>query len=326
MIPSKTIVFATLGIWLVFLSTLQIPLIQFIEGDPPSIYNTGDGGMTDLISILTIYKKVKVAEYLGDVWGYDPKSTVFLVAGLSKSLTDLEVESIARWVESGGYLVVLDEYTTPQTLLRRFGLSIGEAFQDIAQGSCRLGTHELKVLFNVYREVIGGEAICLVGDTVVAVSKIVGEGKITVIGDSSLFINEVMRSQYRQSQMSFALDLLDRDTVLFYEGGREFKSLPFSPRFIVLIPYYILRFVSYLLYTGTPYDVVKIFIGASLVLAIISPKLQLRTGMFSKKQRKLDSTSDIKKTFSNSVAVWVEWVSKLGRESEESSSGSGEGN
>lgn len=325
MIPSRAVALTILGLWLVFLSTVQIPLIQFIEGDPPSIYNTGDGGMTELISSLTLFKKVKVAESLEDMWSYDPESTVFLVVGLSSSLTDLEVESIVRWVERGGHLVILDEYTTPQILLQRFGLSMGGASQDVTQGSCRSGSREIKVLFNVYREVIGGETICSVRNTSVAVSKIIGRGKVVVVGDSSLFINEVMKSQYRQYQMSFALDLLDRDTVVFYEGGREFKSLPFSPKFIVLIPYYILRFAAYMLCTGTPYDIVRIFVGASLVLAIMTPKLQLRTGRLLRKQRRSGSASSINRTFNNSVAVWVEWVSKFGRESKGASSGSGKG-
>jgi hypothetical protein len=313
-IPSRTLSLAVLGLWLVFLSTMQIPIIQFIEGDPPSIYNTGDGGMTELISALTIYRKVKVVEDLRDVWVYSPESAVLVLAGLSKPLTDLEVESLIKWVGDGGHLVILDEYTTPTSLLWRLGLSMGGTFHDIVQGSCRLGARELKVLFDVYREVIGGETVCSVGNTSVAASKVLGEGKVTVIGDSSIFINEVMRSTYRQSQMSFALDLLDRDTVLFYEGGREFKALPFSPKFVVLIPYYVLKFVAYLTYTGTPYDIVKVVVGTSILLAIVSPRPYLRARRFFGGRRRQGSVVDVKKTFNDFVAVWIEWVGKHGRE------------
>ncbi len=318
MTPARVPVLSLIALWLVLLSTAQIPLFQSLVGDPPSIYNRGDGGFSELVSIATVYRRVKVVASLDDLWQYDPSSSVLVLSGPDFLPSEREVLQALRWVERGGKLVVLDEYETPGPLLARIGVSVGPLHDGISTGECHLGSHRYPAVFNVYRRIEGGTPVCWVDGVPVAAAVTLGRGSVVVVGDSSIFINELMRSGYRQVQLLLALALLDRDTVVFYEGGRRGSVAVFSPQVLAKVPYYVGRFASYVLLGDSPVDAVRVVVAGVLILAVASPRslealteLQSRVSGYKYRRRKRGEPS-VSLSFKSSVRIWEEWVRKLG--------------
>lgn len=315
MIPSRALLISLLALWLVFLSVLQIPIVQSIVGDPPSVFNRGDGGLSELVSALTVFKKIKAVRNFDEIWQYDPSTSVLLLSGLDNPLRESDASIVLEWVESGGKVVVLDEYVAPRLLLEKVSVSLDSLTSSIALGECRLGSSRYQALFNVYREVLGGSPICWVQNTVVGVEVAIGRGVLLVLGDSSTFINEVLRSRYRHFQIVFALALLDRDTVVLYEGGRAFAEILFSPRGLVLLPYFIGRFAWYTILSGGLIGAAKTIFAGLILIAIVSPRWL--TGLtklaFSFKYRRRSARPSVDKLFRESVRVWIEWVNKIGK-------------
>ncbi|MEM1623691.1 MAG: DUF4350 domain-containing protein [Sulfolobales archaeon] len=312
MVPSRTLLLSTLALWLVLLSVMQIPFVQSLEGDPPSLYNRSDGGLSELVSAMTIYRKVKVAKSVDDVWAYEPRSSILLILGLDVFPEEHEIHRILKWVERGGVLIVLDELTTPRPLLEKLNLEIGALVSDISLGECYVGGFNRTVLFNVYREVLGGKPICWVGSTPVAAEVRYGSGRVLVFGDSSIFINEVLRSRYRQVHLSFALSLLDRDTVVFYEGGRLVTERFFSPKFLVGIPYYVGKLAQYVILGDPTTGVFRVVAAVLLALALVSPKSLARPPKPSIRRKREKVLPEVDKLFKKYVEDLSNWVNKLG--------------
>ncbi|MEM1707040.1 MAG: DUF4350 domain-containing protein [Sulfolobales archaeon] len=313
MIPSRTIVLSILTLWLVFLSIMQIPFIQSLVGDPPSLYNRGDGGLSELVSAMTIYRKIKVARSIDDVWSYEPGSSIMLVLGLDFFPKEYEVLQLLRWVERGGVLIVLDEFTTPRPLLEKLNLEIGTLVSDVSLGECYVNGFNRTILFNVYREVLGGEPICWVGNVPVAAEVRYGGGKVLVFGDSSIFINEILRSRYRQAHLSFALSLLNRDTVVFFEGGRLVTEALFSPKVLVAIPYYVGKFAQHVVLGDPATSVFRVVAAGLLALTLISPRSLEGLSKPSIRRRRKNTLPEVNKLFKESVEDWLSWVNKLGK-------------
>ncbi len=319
MVPSRVLALSLVALWLALLSTAQIPLVQSLMGDPPSLHNRGDGGLSELLSAMTVYRRVKVIANLDDLWQYDPGSSVLVLSGLDSPPAEREVLQALRWVESGGKILVLDEYETPKPLLARLGASFGPLVAEISVGECRVGGSEYQVLFNVYRGVDGGTPICWVGGTPVAAQVSLGSGSVVVLGDSSLLINELMRSRYRQAHLLLALALLDRGTVVFYEGGRRTAVALFSPGVLVKVPYYLGRLASYALLEDSPAGAVRLVAVGLLILALTSPRslealaeLQRHVSRY-KYGRRREGRPAVDALFKGSVRAWIEWVERLGR-------------
>ncbi|MEM2006827.1 MAG: DUF4350 domain-containing protein [Sulfolobales archaeon] len=313
MFPSRALLLSVAVLWLVFLSIMQIPLIQSLEGDPPSLYNRGDGGLSELVSAMTIYKKIKAARSVEDIWLYDPSSSVLLILGLDFFPKEYEILQILRWVEKGGELIVLDEFTTPRPLLEKVNLSVGQLISDISLGVCCVSGFNRTVLFNVYREVLGGIPICWVSGIPVATEVRHGNGKILVFGDSSIFINEVLRSRYRQAHLSFVLALLDRDTVVFYESGRVFTERLFSPKFLVSIPYYVGKVAEYVLLRDPATGTFRVVITGLLILALISPRSLASLPKPSVRRRRKSTPPEVNILFKEYVEGWLSWVYRIGK-------------
>ncbi|MCS7098774.1 MAG: DUF4350 domain-containing protein [Sulfolobales archaeon] len=315
MTPSRELLAALAALWIVLLSAHQIPLVQFIAGDPPSVLNRADGGLSELVSTLTVYRRVKIARSFDEIWQYNPGGTVLILSGLDSPPRKRDVSLILEWVRRGGKVVVLDEYTTPTLLLEEIGIGLGSLASDVAVGECRLGSTRHPVLFNVYRGVSGARPICQIGSAVVGVEAVVGEGHLIIIGDSSVFINEVLRSRYRHPQIVFALAIVDRETVVFYEGGREFVEIPFSPKILVSLPYFVGRFAWYTILGGGPVGAVKTVLFGLVLLAIISPRwlTGLSRYTLSLKYGRRRSQFSVDKLFRESVKAWVEWVDRFGK-------------
>lgn len=295
------------------LTTAQIPLVQGVIGDPPSLYNRGDGGLSELVSITTIYRRVKVVRSADDVWQHDPSTTSLLLSGLDLFLREHEMQQLLRWVEKGGFLVVMDEYRTPQLLYEKINISAGPLVNAVTVGYCTVGAHKYPVLFNVYREVGGGRPVCWVDNAPVGAEVAYGRGRILVLGDSSVLINEVMRSKHRQAQLSFGLALLDRETIAFYEGGRRTIEAWFSPRVLVGVPYYLGRFLWYTILGDSPLGAVKLIAAGLLVLFLVSPGPTAMLAGLARYRRRKSPPPRADILFKESVKVWMDWVNKLGR-------------
>lgn len=311
MIPSRTVIVSLAVLWLVFLSIYQIPVIQSLLGDPPSLYNKGDGGVSEFVSQFSIYRRVKAIRDSRDLWQYDPRTSLLLVAGLDKFLDYSEISEVMDWVARGGYLVVMDEYPTPGPLLTRLNISLGAAVTEITLGNCTVGSATFSVLFNVYREVLGGRPICWANGLSVAVELSVGRGRIVIVGDSSIAINEVLRSGYRATQIAFLLALMNRETIVFYEGGRVATEIALSPRSLIALFYYLSKFISYVVYSGAPYGIVGVIIVSVLVITAVFPRPRIGIRRFSESRKAPLKKLDI--LFRESVRAWMEWVDRLGK-------------
>jgi len=309
---SRSVAISLALLWLVLASSVELYVVGAPKGDVPSLYNMGPGGVSELVSYVSLFKRVKLVVDVGELKQYDPRTSVLLLAGLEKVLGDAEISELLRWVSEGGKLVVADEYLVPLRLLQALNVSLGQVSHSIDLGYCDIGGRGFEVLFNVYREVVGGRALCWAGGVPVAAEVPLGRGTVLVFGDSSIAINEVLRSRYRSAQLSFLLEVLDRETLVVYEGGRLRQKLGGPVGHVVTVVGYLARFFAYLGMPGSPYDFVRLLIVSIAITATVAPRPR-----FGAPRRRGSETPvgevPTNKRFSEAVAVWVRWVENLRR-------------
>lgn len=309
---SRSVAISLALLWLVLVSGVELYLAGAPKEDVPSIYNMGPGGVSELVSYVSLFKRVKLVVGAEELKQYDPKTSVLLVAGLEKVLGDAEILEVLRWVSEGGKLVVADEYLAPLRLLQVLNISVGPSSYSIDLGYCYIGGKSFEVVFNVYREVVGGRALCWVGGVPVAAEVTLGRGVTLVFGDSSIAINEILRSRYRSTQLSFLLELLDRETIVVYEGGRLRQRLGGPIGYVTMLIGYLAKFFAYLGMPGSPHDFLRLLIISVAVTAIVAPRPRFEVPKRRGSTAPVGETP-INKRFSEAVVVWVRWVESLRR-------------
>jgi len=202
-----------------------------LRGDPPSVYNSGGGGLTLAISELSAKGyRIESVESFEAISALDPANTVLFVLGPDRPLAPDEVKSIVDFASRGGTVVVMDESENAVPLLASIGINVSGYRTSIDEGYCNIMNTSFTVLFNVYAVLSGGAPICWVGSNSVAVLVEVGAGRIYVFGDSSLF-NNYMWSYLRGSTHRLLLNFLVSGfkIVAFYEASHLYYTVS-TPR------------------------------------------------------------------------------------------------
>ncbi|MEM4970819.1 MAG: DUF4350 domain-containing protein [Sulfolobales archaeon] len=255
------------------LQDIAIPTIQAY--DPPSIYNTGRGGYSDLYVLLRrIGFSVDAIDSTSQIQGFDPKSWILVMASPDRDLGKRDADLILKWISAGGKAVILDELGTVNEILYMVGLNISGYSSNIDLASCRLGDRVYGVVFNVYRVIdISGSPnatiICVVHGIPTAVGISIGGGELIFIADSSIVINEVLASRYRESNVGFFIVLLGRRNVLFYEGNREIILLKTSYilKAFLVVPALIIYSIN-AAYSAGPIAVSMLMIGSFMMASL----------------------------------------------------------
>ncbi len=309
---SRSVAISLALLWLVLVSGVELYLVGAPKEDAPSLYSMGPGGISELVSYVSLFKRVKLVVEFGELKQYDPRTSVLLVAGLEKVLGDAEISEVLRWVSEGGKLMVADEYLAPLRLLQVLNISLGPSSYSVDVGYCYIGGRSFEAIFNIYREVVGGRALCWVGGVPVAAEVPLGRGVVLVFGDSSIAINEVLRSRYRPAQLSFLLEVLDRETIVVYEGGRLRQRLGGPVGYVTILIGYLTKFFAYLGMPGSPHDFVRLLIVSVAVTAIAAPRPRFEV---PKRRGSTASVGEVptNKRFSEAVVAWVRWVENLRR-------------
>lgn len=236
---SKTyiVLIATLALVLIALSS--IPIYTVLEYDPPSVFNEASGGLSRYFLDVVFSKGVDIIYSFSELSYYaKPSMYALLIVGPDKDLAD--VKYVVEWVRRGGIVVVLDEYNGSLSLLKYFGFDFGTMISAKASTICELNNTKLVIYLNVFREVkpsTNSTVLCRYGYVPIAVSLNYGNGKIIVVGDSSLIINEIAikASQWYRANMAFIDMLTEWRHLIIFEGARVY-SQEFS--------YVILRYIS----------------------------------------------------------------------------------
>jgi len=190
-----------------------------LRGDPPSVYNSGGGGITLAVNELSAKGyRIRTVESSEAISALDPADTILFVLGPDRPLTSGEVKSIVDFASKGGTVVVMDESENVAPLLASIGINVSGYRTSIDEGYCNIMNTSFTVLFNVYTVISGGAPICWVDSNPVAVLVEVGAGRIYVFGDSSLF-NNYMWSYLRGSTHRLLLNFLVSGfkVIAFYE-------------------------------------------------------------------------------------------------------------
>jgi len=208
----------------------KVPIQLSARYDPPSIYNFGGGGYSVLYNSLERSGYSVYVIYSTDqLYKYDPGKSVLILASPDKSLSEDDVKRIIDWISAGGYVLALDEIGTLNILAQKIGSEIGIMVPEVVSGECVYNGKIYKILFNKYSPIkiynLSDPSIvgyCYTKDLFVGLFKRVGSGVIFLIGDSSLFINNLLRTKYYVDNLLFLKDVVGDRSIIFYEGGREY--------------------------------------------------------------------------------------------------------
>ncbi|MEM2606186.1 MAG: hypothetical protein QW101_03955 [Ignisphaera sp.] len=252
------------SVCLLLLISSPVTLLMSLEMDPPSIYNSGFGGLERYVVDIMFSKNVEIIFRFSELHRFKPEEFSLLVVGPDEEIHD--VEKIIDWVSKGGIAIVLDELNYTKPLMTRLGLSRGNMFNVIDVADCHFDGMQTKILVNVFTEVVSDnvdnlQQICRYNDIPIAVRIRYGRGMIVVVGDSSLVINDVYLKSpqwYRINSGFIRLLSMDRD-IIIYEGSRRYSRITSA----------IIALVISNINNGIP-DIINIVIGDSLMNRLIS--------------------------------------------------------
>jgi len=211
----------------------KVPIQLTAKYDPPSIYNLGGGGYSILYTLLgRAGYLVNVIYDTNQLSKFDPRRNILILASPDKTLSEEDIENIMRWVSAGGYVFVLDEIGTVNTLTQRVDAIIGYIIPEVSQGECVYNGKTYRIFLNKYSPVITNNirdpsviGYCYTKDSFVGLFKRVGNGALFIVGDSSLFINTMIRAGYAYYNLILLRDIIGDRGVVFYEGGREYAVI-----------------------------------------------------------------------------------------------------
>ena len=219
----KTLGLILLLLALILLSHTVIELSLAFAYDPPSVFNRGPGGVSEFVSMIVSRGfEVETVFDMSELLKIDPRSSVVMLFSPDTPLTKKEALVILSWVKSGGIVIVLDELRNVENLTNALGVSFSNhSIRIHSVATCRMKNISLPLVLNVYRYVSGGEPLCTIDDKAVAVMMSYGEGKVVVIGDSSLVINHVLHTTPIHFNLIFVLLLITgKNRVVFLELHR----------------------------------------------------------------------------------------------------------
>jgi hypothetical protein len=255
------------------LQDIAIPTIQAY--DPPSIYNTGRGGYSDLYILLRrMGFFTEAIDSISQLRGFDPKTWILIIASPDMDLGRHDADTILKWVSAGGKAVILDEIGTVDEIIYMVGFNLSQYLGNIDIASCRLGDKIYEVVFNVYRTIeiynsSNATVVCVVRNMPTAIRINIGGGELIFIADSSIAINEVLASRYGELNLRFFTTLLEKRNVIFYEGNREIILLKTSYilKALLIVP----ALISYAInsaYSAGPIAVSILIIGSFMMASL----------------------------------------------------------
>ena len=232
----KSLILILLIFSLIMLFRFNMLIELGVLHDPPSVYNTGPGGITDFVTYLRREGfKVYYIESASEINAFKPSETLLMVLSPDEKLDRESIEYFLEWVERGGKLVILDELNNSVPLANSLGVSYGAKRLEVIIASCRIGSEHAKLLLDVYRYVYGGKTLCSVQNKSVAVFIEYGNGAVIIFGDSSIFINSILSTKYNTMQIYFLRKyIIDRSNIVFFEGKRIHRFIELSPAAAIL--------------------------------------------------------------------------------------------
>jgi len=283
---------------LIGLGDIAIPTIQAY--DPPSIYNYGRGGYSELVHRLRVMGyEFDSIDNIAKLRFYEPSRWILIIASPDRDINDREADEILSWVSSGGRVAILNELGTTDSILSRFGIYLGRPGGGVETVRCTIDGKEYDVIYNIYSPMrINNEPghrvniICGSPEYILGVS--IDMDSVIVIPDSSIAINEVLLKGYGDSSLAFLLSIARGRGILFYEGGREYLVLRTSYllKALMIIP----SILSYMVNTAYAHGALAISIMISVIFVFASFILASSLGMgYSSRRRGVSkySTKDI---------------------------------
>lgn len=282
---SRALVFSIIIISLLFFAYSRISIYSLLEGDPPSIYNYGFGGISNYIDKRIFIYKVDIIFGFRNLDSYNPRINTLLIIGPDKPIDEEDIDIILKWTYQGGRTIIADESNSTALLLNRIGISIKSTIWSITKGSCIVNYDNVSyidVLFNVYSILdispnIDASALCVYGDSILAIERPYGEGLFIVIGDSSIIINDVLlKSSLAMNNTLFMDYLIGKRDIILYEGSRIYRSID-AEIFIGILNTLVnaLSFISNLIVGGS---FLSIFIRVIVLSSTIIVGLIMRFG------------------------------------------------
>ena len=257
-----------IAIAIVLLSALGVSeeATRFPQLSAPSPRNPGPGGLTKFVSILEskgylVIEPSTLKRALEDLSSYHPSASAMIVTGFSSS--DYRyLQWLKRWVERGGLLVVMDEFSDAAPVLKMFGLSISSPIVGIARARC---VSNSSITLDVYAFIEGGKALCTVASSSVAVEKRVGKGKVIAVGDSSLVINYISNYPHVYSaNVEFLRSIVGNRTVVTIYFPRSLESFVVGTSRAIDVVWSLTSFTAKLLTSGAIPLVLTMFFVVSV--------------------------------------------------------------
>jgi len=213
---------------LTLLASLQV-YTRFPQLVAPSPRNPGPGGLTEFVKLLTsrgvqVFEPTSLVNALSILRNFNASKVALIITGLSDEDKPY-LRDLVRWVKLGGKLIVMDELDDIDELLKILRFDMTEPYVSVAKAKCIDGN---VITVDVYAFVIGGNALCSIGNAPIASEKRLGKGDVIVIGDSSLVINYIAKyPRTYANNTRFILSILGyRDAVaIYYPRSREFVAL-----------------------------------------------------------------------------------------------------
>ncbi|PWV37038.1 MAG: hypothetical protein DJ555_04105 [Desulfurococcaceae archaeon] len=284
------IIILILGVW-----DIAIPTIQAY--DPPSIFNRGSGGYSEVYSILrSLGYSVSSIDDLRALESYSPGSWVLVMASPDEELSQRDLLILLGWFSRGGRVIALDEVGTLSPLLGIFNASLTSMVRGTDASRCYVDGREFYVLYNMYswiyiRPGSDVEVLCTINDIPTAVGMKIHGGELIFISDSSIVINNILGSRFGRNNLNFFLGLLGGKGVLFYEGGRHMVMLRTSYILsaLMLIPLLFSYISDQILSSGVP-GIFALLLTSILITVIMITVMQIsgipvRSGVSGKTSR-----------------------------------------
>jgi hypothetical protein len=199
-----------------------------LEYDPPSVFNDGPGGLSGYVFYATFRKGLDIIFSFTELNYYtNPSRYALLIVGPDKSFSDINY--VLEWIKRGGVVIVLDEYNYSLSLLKYFGFDLGTLFNVKSIAICELNNLNLTIYVNVFREVkppSNSSTICRYGYAPIAIALNYGNGRIIVVGDSSLVINEISikAPQWYTANTAFIDAITEGRNIVLFEGARIYRQ------------------------------------------------------------------------------------------------------
>jgi hypothetical protein len=211
----------------------KIPIILSQEYDPPSIFNTGGGGYYIFYTLLIRSGyKTDVIYSMEDLYKIDPETSVLIIASPDTPLSQEDSEKIIIWISRGGFVLALDEIGSLDNLLRKVDVYYGSLIGTVAYAKCVINNKTYEIFLNKYSyihikdpENTSYIGTCLESGDYVGFLKKIGSGELFFIGDSSLFINNMIYRKSVSENIVLFRDFVGDREIIFYEGNRVFKII-----------------------------------------------------------------------------------------------------